>query len=61
MPVFNVIHSLLTIFAVALTLCTAGTLLWFLYSFSLRRLIRARRIANLRLKRMLQERNEERR
>lgn len=55
---FNVLHNLLTIFSVALVFVTAGTLVWFVYSFFLRRLIRARRIANLRLKRLMQEREE---
>ena len=52
---FDLIHNLLTIFAVGLVFAAAGTLLWFFYSFFLRRLIRARRIANLRLNRMMQE------
>jgi len=35
---------------------TAGTLLWFIYWVYLRKLLRVRRIANLRLRRMLEER-----
>jgi hypothetical protein len=42
--------------SLALILATAGTLLWFVYSLWFRRLWRARRIANIRLKRMLEER-----
>jgi membrane protein implicated in regulation of membrane protease activity len=44
--------------SLALILATAGTLLWFVYSLWFRRLWRARRIANIRLKRMLEERDE---
>ena len=42
--------------SLALILATVGTLLWFVYSLWFRRLWRARRIANIRLKRMLEER-----
>jgi len=38
-----------------LFLILAGTLLWFFYGFFLRRLIRARRIANARSRRMMRE------
>ena len=38
-----------------LLLASAAVLFWFLYWFLLRRLIRARRIANLRERRMLRE------
>ena len=57
--VLSLIHSLLTIFAVVLVFVAAATLLWFFYSFFLRRFIRARRIANLRLKRIMQESEDE--
>jgi hypothetical protein len=39
----------------ALLLAAIGTLVWFLYWFGLRRLIRARRIATSRDRRMLRE------
>lgn len=42
--------------SLALILGSAGTLLWFIYSLWFRRILRARRIANIRLKRMLEER-----
>jgi hypothetical protein len=42
--------------SLALILGTVGTLLWFVYSLWFRRVWRARRIANIRLKRMLEER-----
>ena len=51
----SLFHSLLTIFSIALLFVAVGTLLWFLYSFFLKRIIRARRIANLRLNRMMDE------
>jgi hypothetical protein len=51
----SALHSLLTIVAVALVFVAIGTLVWFFYWFFLRRLIRARRIANLRFRRLMQE------
>jgi len=42
--------------SLALILGTVGTLLWFVYSLWFRRLWRVRRIANIRLKRTLEER-----
>ena len=53
--VLNLFHSLLTIFSVALLFVAVGTLFWFVYRVLLRRFLRARRIANLRLKRMMDE------
>jgi hypothetical protein len=38
-----------------LLIALAGTLLWFFYGFFLRRLIRVRRIANARSRRMMRE------
>jgi len=43
-------------FSFALIVGSAGTLLWFVYRICFRRLWRVRRIANIRLKRMLEER-----
>ncbi len=37
-------------------LAAGATLVWFAYSVCLRRLLRVRRIANIRLQRMLRER-----
>ena len=56
---FDVLHNLLALGSVALLLAAIATLLWFLYWFFLRRLLRARRIANARFKRMMREREEE--
>lgn len=51
-------HSLLALTSVALLFAAIGTLIWFFYWFFLRRLLRARRIANARLNRMMREREE---
>ena len=53
---FDVIHNLLALASVALLLVAIGTLVWFFYWFFLRRLLRARRIANARFRRMMRER-----
>ena len=55
---FTLIHNLLTIFAVVLLFVALGTLLGFLYFFVLRRFIRARRIANIRFRRLMAERED---
>ena len=44
--------------SVGLIAASAGTLVWFFYWVYLRRWLRVRRIANLRSKRMLQERDQ---
>jgi hypothetical protein len=56
---FDVIHTLLSLASVALLLLAIGTLVWFFYWFFLRRLLRARRIANARFRRMMREREEQ--
>ena len=56
MNVADFFHNLLALWSIGLLLVAAGTLAWFLYSFFLRRLLRARRIANARLERMMRER-----
>jgi hypothetical protein len=48
-------YNLAAVWNLLLLLAAAGALLWFLYWFLLRRLIRARRIANARERRMLRE------
>jgi hypothetical protein len=49
----------LALASVALLLVAIGTLVWFFYWFFLRRLLRARRIANARFRRMMREREEQ--
>lgn len=51
----NLFSSLATLWYLALLVFAAGTLLWFLYWIYLRRILRARRIAHARDKRMLLE------
>ncbi len=54
----SLFHSTLTLFSIALLFIALGTLLWFVYRVLLRRFLRARRISNLRLKRMIEETHE---
>jgi len=49
------VNSLAAIGNLLLFLLAAGTLAWFLFHFFLRRLIRARRIAHARERRLLRE------
>ncbi|PYX80182.1 MAG: hypothetical protein DMG70_25110 [Acidobacteria bacterium] len=53
-----VFHNLLALWSVGLLLAAATTLVWFLYWFFLRRLLRARRIVNARFERLMRERRE---
>jgi hypothetical protein len=54
--IVDALHALANFWNLALLLAVAVTLLWFIYRVFLRKLIRARRIANLRLARMMRER-----
>ena len=56
---FGMLAYVLALASVALLLVAIGTLLWFFYWFFLRRLLRARRIANARFRRMMREREEQ--
>jgi hypothetical protein len=47
--------NLAAVWSLLLLVVVIGTLLWFFYWFFLRRMIRVRRIANARLKRMMRE------
>jgi hypothetical protein len=47
--------NLAAVWSLLLLVAVIGTLLWFFYWFFLRRMIRVRRIANARLKRMMRE------
>lgn len=49
------IHNVLALSNVALFLFAAAVLVWFLYAVILRRILRARRIANARMRRMMRE------
>jgi hypothetical protein len=55
LPVKTFMSNAAAIWSLLLLLAVIGTLAWFLYWFGLRRLIRARRIATSRDRRMLRE------
>jgi hypothetical protein len=55
----RVLDDLLWLSSVLLVLFSFGTLVWFVYWFFLRRMMRARGIANARLARILRENREE--
>jgi membrane protease YdiL (CAAX protease family) len=48
-------HNFLALWAFGLVVLAIGTMLWFFKSFFLRRLLRARRIARARMKRLMRE------
>jgi hypothetical protein len=51
----NFFSGVAALWELAVLMLAAGTLLWFLYWIYLRRILRARRIAHARDKRMLRE------
>jgi hypothetical protein len=51
----DLVRWLANVWSLGLIVAAAATLAWFVYSVFLRRLLRVRRIANIRLKRMLAE------
>jgi hypothetical protein len=55
-PITEVFRGFTNLWSLGLLLAAGLTLLWFIYSVCLRRLLRMRRIANIRLRRMLSER-----
>ena len=55
-PVINIVRSVANFWTVGLIFATVGTLIWFVYRVYLRKLWRVRRIANIRLRRILEER-----
>jgi hypothetical protein len=58
-PIADIVRSIANFWTVGLILTTVGTLLWFVYWVYLRKVLRVRRIANLRLRRMLEERESD--
>jgi len=54
-PIVDVVRALANFWILGLMAAAGGTLLWFFYRVFLRRWWRARRIANIRLRRMLEE------
>lgn len=61
LPLAAILHNLLGLWNFALLILVAATLSYFFYRFFLRRILRARRIANIRLRRMLEETGDARR
>jgi hypothetical protein len=53
--IVDIVRSFANFWTVGMIVAAAGTLLWFFYWVYLRRLLRVRRIANIRLKRILDE------
>jgi hypothetical protein len=54
-PFVELVRWLANVWSLGLVLAAVGTLAWFVYAVFLRRYWRVRRIANIRLKRMLAE------
>jgi len=53
----DLIRGFANLWMLGLVVAAGATLVWFAYSVCLRRLLRVRRIANIRLRRMLRERD----
>jgi hypothetical protein len=53
--VVDLVRWLANVWSLGLIVAAAATLAWFVYSIFLKRLLRVRRIANIRLRRMLDE------
>lgn len=51
----NFLSGVATLWNLVLLFVVLATLTWFIYSFALRRIIRARRIEGLRMKRLMKE------
>ncbi len=51
----NFLSGVASLWNLALLIVALGTVIWFIYSFALRRLMRARRIEGLRNKRLMRE------
>jgi hypothetical protein len=54
-PVSDVLRNFFALSNVAIFVFAAAVLAWFLYAVILRRLLRARRIANARMRRIMRE------
>jgi len=55
LPLLEVLRAVANIWGLALVLGAAATLVWFVYATCLRKLLRVRRIENIRLRRLLAE------
>jgi drug/metabolite transporter (DMT)-like permease len=56
--VSDVLHNALALSNLAILIFAVAVLAWFLYAVILRRILRARRIGNARMKRMMREAGE---
>jgi len=54
-PIADLFRGFTNLWSLGLLLAAGLTLAWFVYSVCLRRLLRVRRIANIRLRRMLRD------
>lgn len=57
----NFLSGVATLWNLTLLIVVVATLVWFVYSFALRRILRARRIEGLRMKRLMREAAERKR
>lgn len=54
-PLLDLLRGIANIWSLGLIVAVMVTLAWFVYSIFLKRLLRVRRIANIRLRRILEE------
>ena len=55
LDLLDLLHGIADLWGLGLIVAVVITLAWFVYSIFLKRLLRVRRIANIRLRRMLEE------
>jgi hypothetical protein len=55
LDLLDLLHGIANLWGLGLIVAVVITLAWFVYSIFLKRLLRVRRIANIRLRRMLEE------
>ena len=55
LDLLDLLHGIANLWGLGLSVAVVITLAWFVYSIFLKRLLRVRRIANIRLRRMLEE------
>jgi hypothetical protein len=55
LDLLDLLHGIANLWGLGLIVAVVITLAWFVYSIFLKRLLRMRRIANIRLRRMLEE------
>ena len=55
LDLLDLLHGIANLWGLGLIVAVVITLAWFVYSIFLKRLLRVRRITNIRLRRMLEE------